>query len=319
MFLICGEAVIDLFQDSSSPQLAFKAQAAGSPFNVAVGLARLGCATSFMTGLSRDGFGDALIAQLDGEGVDWQLCPRTLHPTILSFVLLQADGTPDYAFYGSNGADFQVMEADLPLPLPAHIRAVHAGGFPTAIEPSKQAYARLLKAAAQDRFVSFDPNIRARLMGDLQIYRVHLEQLLPSLDLIKASVEDIAALYPDHENSAHTTAAVALRWLALGASCVIVTDAERGAAAYGHFGNVMKPAGRIAVQNTGGDTVGAGDSFMSAVLAHLVKQNILVRGGLKSISQSQMGDALVFANTAAAITCTRRGANPPRLSELGLP
>ena len=122
MFLVCGEAVIDLFHEREQGDLAFSGQVAGSPLNVAVGLSRLGCASSFMTGLSRDPFGTRVIAALDKEGVAWDLSQRTDRPTILSFVLVKPDGGPDYAFYGENAADFAVTAEALPHQLPETIR-----------------------------------------------------------------------------------------------------------------------------------------------------------------------------------------------------
>ncbi len=317
MFLVCGEAVIDLFQETggklgaeSGADLAFAGQPAGSPFNVAVGLARMGCAASFFTGLSRDAFGAAIRARLSDEGVEHGFAPRTLRPTILSFVLKHADETPAYAFYGHDGADFDVTEADLPLPVPSTIHAVHAGGFPTAISPAKEAYATLLRAAARDRFVSFDPNVRATLMGDLQAYRTHLEGLLPSLDLIKASTEDVAALYPGADMRT-----IPARWLEQGAACVVLTDGANGAAASGRFGSVTSEGVAVAIV----DSVGAGDSFMAALLAQLDEQRLVTRGGLRHADAAGIKTALGFANRAAAITCTRRGANPPRRAEVHPP
>ncbi len=123
MFLVCGEAVIDFFQGSSG-DLAFRGQPAGSPFNVCVGLARLGQRSALVTGLSKDAFGARLIAAMEREGVEWRLAPRTDRPTILSFILVKPDGGPEYAFYGERGADTAVTAGDL------------AGRFPKPSWPS---------------------------------------------------------------------------------------------------------------------------------------------------------------------------------------
>jgi fructokinase len=306
MFLVCGEAVIDLFEDRGSDG-AFRAQPAGSPFNVCIGLARLGLKAALVTGLSRDAFGERLIAAMEREGVEWRLAPRTDRPTILSFVLVKPDGGPDYAFYGERGADTDVTEASLPAELPAAIGAVHVGGFPMAVEPSKTAYAALIRREAPGRFVSLDPNIRASLVGDMAACVSHFESLCPSAALIKASSEDIALMYPDAEPSA-----IAARWRSLGASTVVVTDGPNGARAWNAAGESGVPGRPVEVV----DTVGAGDSFMSALLAGLAEKGLVDRGALAAAPAEALAPLLAYANAAAGVTCGRRGADPPTRAEV---
>jgi fructokinase len=308
MFLVCGEAVIDLFQDKASGEMAFQGQAAGSPFNVTVGLARLDQKAALITGLSRDVFGARLIAAMEKEGVEWRLAPRTDRPTILSFVLVKPDGGPEYAFYGERGADTDVTVAGLPTPLPAEIKAVHVGGFPMAVEPAKTAYATLVRREANARFVSLDPNIRVSLMGDVAVFREHFEGLCASTALIKASSEDLHHLYPGADLKT-----VALRWKDRGASTVVITDGPNGASSWNAAGQAFVPTTPVKVV----DTVGAGDSFMSALLAALAERDLLHREKLAQTSGETMQAILAFANRAAGITCTRRGSNPPTQSDLG--
>lgn len=306
MFLVCGEAVIDFFQDRSG-DLAFRGQPAGSPFNVCIGLARLGQPSALVTGLSRDAFGARLIAAMEREGVEWRLAPRTDRPTILSFILVKPDGGPEYAFYGERGADTDVHAAALPSPLPATIRAVHVGGFPMAVEPAKTAYATLINREAGQRFVSLDPNIRASLMGDLAVFVAHFERLCASADLIKASTEDLGLMYPGAD-----PVAVAERWRGLGVGTVVITDGPNGAMAWNDAGRAHAPTRPVSVI----DTVGAGDSFMSAFLAGLAEAKLLDKGALASASPEQVAELMRRANIAAGITCGRRGSDPPNAAEL---
>jgi fructokinase len=307
MFLVCGEAVIDLFQTSAAGGLGFEGQAAGSPFNVCVGLARLGERAALLTGLSNDAFGKRLIAAMESEGVEWRLSPRTDRPTILSFVMVKPDGGPEYAFYGENGADPQVTIATLPTPLPASIRAVHVGGFPMAVEPSKTAYATLIRREAGARFISLDPNVRPKLVGNMAACVSHFESLCASAALIKASSEDLGFMYPGM-----APAAVATHWLALGAGMVVITDGPKGATAFSADRQIFAPTHPVQVI----DTVGAGDSFMSALLAGLAGHDLLDRDKLASAPDATISSLLVFANRAAGITCTRRGSNPPTRAEI---
>lgn len=307
MFLVCGEAVIDFFEDRSGGSLAFRGQPAGSPFNVCVGLARLGCRAALVTGLSRDAFGQRLIDAMEREGVEWRLAPRTSRPTILSFVLVKPDGGPEYAFYGERGADTDVTVAGLPTPLPDDVEAVHVGGFPMAVESSKTAYASLIRRESKRRFVSLDPNIRASLTGDMAAFVRHFEGLCPDAALIKASSEDIAHMHPGAEFGA-----IAARWRSLGASTVVVTDGPNGAHLWNAAGRAFSPTAPVAVV----DTVGAGDSFMSALLAGLEERELLDRDRLAAAPAAAVEPLLAFANAAAGITCTRRGSDPPTRAEI---
>ncbi len=307
MFLVCGEAVIDLFQETGRP-LAFSGQPAGSPFNVAVGLRRLGEAAALVTGLSRDPFGARLIDAMEREGVDWSLAPRTDRPTILSFVMVKPDGGPEYAFYGDKGADTAVPQGSIPWPLPAAIDAVHVGGFPMAVEPSKSSYAELISRAGESLFVSIDPNVRPALMGDLAIFRAHLEGLCASAALLKASSEDLAHLYP---GLTHAQAAERLR--DAGAGTVVVTDGAAGCFALNAAGISDAPARSVQVV----DTVGAGDSFMAALLSELRRVGLMDRARLAAAASAALEPVLLFAHRAAGITCSRRGANPPTRAEIG--
>jgi fructokinase len=307
MFLVCGEAVIDFFQDQRGP-LAFNGQPAGSPFNVAVGLRRLGAPAALMTGLSTDPFGCKLIAAMEAEGVEWRLAPRTDRPTILAFVLVKPDGAPEYAFYGENGADLDVRAGAIPWPLPASIRGVHVGGFPMAVEPSKGSYAALIRQAGGSLFVSLDPNVRPSLMGDLAAFRAHFEGLCAHAALVKGSSEDVGFLYPGE-----SMASVAARWRACGAGMVVVTDGPRGALALNAGGACHAPAWPVSMV----DTVGAGDSFMSALLAEVAERDLLDREALAAARPEAVEPILAFANAAAGVTCSRRGANPPTRAEIG--
>jgi len=316
MFLVCGEAVIDFFEVRAGEGLAaddahgpaFQSRPAGSPFNVCVGLARLGRASALLTGLSRDVFGSRLIAAMEREGVEWRLAPRTDRPTILAFVLVGPDGAPDYAFYGERGADIEVTQESLPAALPDSVRAVHVGGFPMAVEPAKSAYAALINREAGRRFISLDPNVRPALMGGMSAFAAHFEALCPQADLVKASREDIGHLYPGTE-----PAAIAARWRGLGAGAVIITDGLRGAAAWNGAGEAASPASPIAVV----DTVGAGDAFMSALLDGAAERGCLAPGALAATPPAALGALVARANAAAGLTCGRRGADPPTAAELG--
>ena len=115
MFLICGEALYDLFVEEETPAgLRIDARIGGSPFNVAVGLARLGRPAALLTGVSTDALGDRLAAALDGEGVETRFLARMPNPTTLAVVALGPEGEPRYTFYGEGAADRSLTAANLP-------------------------------------------------------------------------------------------------------------------------------------------------------------------------------------------------------------
>jgi fructokinase len=306
-FLVCGEAVIDLFGSGSARELSFTGFPAGSPFNVCVGLSRLGHKASLLTGISTDAFGRVVIDAMEREGVDWSLAPRTNRPTVLSFVLPMADGSPDYAFYGERGAATEITDAALPSPLPAAVKAIHIGSFPMAVEPAKTAYAALIRREADTRFISLDPNVRPALIGDMGAFAAHFAGLCRSAALIKASTEDLALMHPGE-----AVGEIAARWRSNGAAVVVITDGLKGASAWTNAGVIDAPTKPVHVV----DTVGAGDSFMSGLLAALAERGLLERGKLANASAEHWHDMLGFANAAAGLTCQRRGADPPGREEV---
>jgi fructokinase len=157
------------------------------------------------------------------------------------------------------------------------------------------------------RLISLDPNVRPDLVGERAAYVARLEGWLALSDLVKVSRADLAWLYPDQ-----TADEAAVAWLARGPVVVVVTRGEDGAFAVG-------PAGRVEVGGTSvtvADTVGAGDSFTSALLATLADARRLDRDALRGISAGELRAALAFASAAAAITCTRPGAQPPNRAEM---
>src|SRR4051812_361285 len=106
MFLVCGEALMDVFPAGETPAgITLDARVGGSPFNVAVGLARLGQPVGFIGGISTDTFGQRLLRALQDEGVDLTTVQRHSAPTTLSVVAADAEGVPTYAFHGEHGAD----------------------------------------------------------------------------------------------------------------------------------------------------------------------------------------------------------------------
>jgi fructokinase len=314
MFLVCGEALFDIFVGDGRPDtgVALEARAGGSPYNVAIGLARLGTASALLTGVSRDVLGEKLAGQLTAEGVETRYLVRSGHRTTLSLVGLDARGHPAYTFYGVDSADCSLTEADLPR-LDANVTGLHFGSYSIAVAPTADTFAALA-ARETHRFISLDPNIRPTIKRDMTVWRRRIDALLPHVTLVKCSREDLEALYPGRK-----VADVARAWMRqglgpsrVGPSLVIVTDGAAGAHAFTQHWHLHRPATPITVI----DTVGAGDSFQSALLHSLILRNLASRDAMAVLPIDTARALIDMAIAAASITCSRRSADPPRAADL---
>ncbi|RYE30308.1 MAG: carbohydrate kinase [Hyphomicrobiales bacterium] len=306
--LVCGEAIVDLFVSADNGRLEAQPVLGGSPYNVAIGLARLGVPTSLFGGLSCDVFGAAIRSRLIAEGVDVAHAVASDRLTTISVVGTDADGHPAYAFHGEGKADRSIGLADLPRELDEDIRAIVMSSFTLAVEPVASAHLALARRETGNRLISVDPNLRRTVTPDLADWRRRFAAFVPCADIVKASEEDIGIAFPGLSHGEVTA-----DWFAAGAKLCIVTHGDRGAVAWRPGRAPIVEAGRP-VETV--DTVGAGDSFHAALLARLDRYASLTREGLAALDDAQLSDVLDFAVTAAAITCSRRGADPPRLAEM---
>jgi fructokinase len=299
MIVVAGEALVDLVPAGE----LLRPLPGGSPFNVAVGLGRLGVRTAYLGRLSRDGFGRRLRARLEEERVELDLAAPTDAPTTLAVVHLDEQARASYAFYleGTSAAD---LRAD-GLPLLPEGAALHVslGAVTLDTEPAGGALLRLLEREHERRLVCLDPNVRPGVIEDLPGYRRRLETALERCDLVKASEEDLALLDPDRD-----PLDTAARWLTLGPRLVVVTRGPEGAVALRDDDRVEVPGRDVEVV----DTVGAGDAFTSALLAHLEGRALLTRAGLDRLAEDEVQALLTVAARHAARTCEREGADPPR-------
>jgi fructokinase len=309
MILVCGEALIDLFVGpAEGAEMPARAVAGGSPFNIAVGLARLGVDVSFLGGISRDRFGALLARMLVREGVDDRFLVRTDRLSTISMVATDDHGQPSYAFHGEGAADRSLALADLPATLPPDVQALTFGSYTMAVEPVGSAFAALAERECGRRVISVDPNLRPAVVGDMARWAVAAERFYRTATIIKASDEDVRAAWGGRVSIAEA----AHHWLNCGARLVVVTEGAKGATAFCAAGHVSMPAHAVVVR----DTVGAGDTFHAALLAQLAKTDRLSPDAIAELDLSAIRDLLGYAMAAAAVTVSRNGADLPTVADV---
>lgn len=307
MFLVCGEALYDVFtgrpdREGSVPLQAF---VGGSPLNVATGLSRLGLKAGLLAGISMDPLGEFLADHIADEGIDTSFLRRKANPTTLSLIGLTAAGVPRYTFYGHAAADVSLTLDDLPA-LGPDVTGIHVGSYTLVCPPIADAIQALL-AREGHRLITLDPNVRATVQPDMAIWRQRIAALMPHVSVVKASEEDMIAMYPHDDLEA-----VARGWLAVGPAIVIITRGEGGAITFTSTGALITNSPQITVV----DTVGAGDTFQAGLIAGLVQAGVRDRDGVAALATKSLEMILNRAAVAASITCERRGADLPTAKEV---
>jgi fructokinase len=309
MILVCGEALVDLFLDApEGAEMAGRAVAGGSPFNVAIGLARLGVPVGFLGAISRDGIGAMLAERLTREGVDPRFIVRSDRLSTISAVATGADGQPSYGFHGEGAADRFLVPTDLPVALPPEVRALSFGSYSMAVEPTGSTLALLAEREHGRRVISVDPNLRPGVVPDMALWARAAERFYRTATIIKASDEDIRIAWGGRRSLQEAAA----YWLGLGAKLVVITRGAGGVVSFSAAGTVEVQSRSVSVQ----DTVGAGDSFHAALLARLSQMGRLSTESVAALDQAALMELLSYAATAASITVGRRGADLPKAVEV---
>lgn len=298
--LVVGEALIDVVHRADG---SIDEHPGGSLANVALTLGRLGRDARLATWIADDAHGDVIQAWLGDSQVALAPGSTGADSTSIAAAHLDAHGAATY--------DFD-LEWRVPAGTTADARtlAVHTGSIAAVLEPGASDVRALVAAARATATITYDPNARPVLMGDPTDARPRIEALVALADVVKVSDEDLAWLVPDTD-----PVAVAHDWLALGPALIIVTFGGEGAIAVTPAGEQRVTAPRVTVI----DTVGAGDSFMGALLDGLWGTGLLGadhREALRTIDGNTLDGLLKRCVAVATVTVSRAGANPPWLAEL---
>ena len=302
---VLGEALIDMIIGDDG---AYRPQLGGSPYNVAIGLARQGIDVSYLSVLSDDCFGDKLYQSLLAENVRIPISRRSLWPTSLALVTLDDHGAAAYRLYREGIADKDTTLEEIVANLPDGLKLFHTGSL--AITPSQLPKIRKLFKLLHQRsiLISIDINIRLRGSIDSKKYISGVRSLLESADIVKASDEDLDALGldPDPRKAAQRAHAM------MKSGLLLLTEGSGGGMLHGAAGAVERKSYPVPKVE---DTVGAGDTFHSAFLASIYRNGGLCEA-LVDCAVDKLGDAVDFACAAAAINVSRKGCSPPNEQEV---
>ena len=324
--LTLGELLMDMTQNGTDENGngMFTAFPGGAPANVAVAAARLGAETGFIGKVGNDAFGRILAETLKKEGVDISgLFTCNEQPTTMALVSVDENGEREFAFYRNPGADTQ-LTADEAISAIAgsHIRGnedllggqaklpaiLHIGSLSMTTMPAREACESAVHYA-KDRgvLISYDPNYRAALWDSEERAVEMMKSLLPLADILKVSDEEMLLLTgtEDFEEGSRILSDQ-------GPSLVLVTLGAKGVFVRmgSYSGTVPGFSVRVA------DTNGAGDTFFGAVLCQISKREGLIDG----LGEDELRKIVTYANKAASLTCSRRGAMPamPYADEIDL-
>ena len=290
---VCGEVLVDLINGVG--------HIGGGPENTAIALARLGHQVEFIDGISSDQWGIAAKDELNLDGVGTRFCKFSDKPTCQAIVTLDQNGSATYEFVIDGTATFDFSADWLPDPYKHKPSLLHIGTLVTAIEPAASVLFDWALEVSELAPIIFDPNVRPAVIPDRENYRAQVEKWVDISAVVKVSEDDLTWLYPGQDH-----VEIAKRWIANDVSVVVITHGADGLTGVTAQGVVKAPGVKVDVV----DTIGAGDT-VGAVIAEAVK-NI----GLVELHGAALMVTLEKAARAAAITCSRKGANPPTSREL---
>lgn len=294
MIISCGEALVDLVPDPV---------AGGGPMNVAVAAARLDGPGAFVGCVSNDEYGRQIWKHLLDNGVDVSACQRSDAPTARAII----EHTPKlvFRFEGIGTADTLLVDPDLST-LVDEPHVLHGGTLGLFRGQTAETLATLVER--QDGgLVSLDPNIRPQIIDDRARWDHFHQRWLAKANIYKGSDEDLEWIWPDRSADASAQAL-----MEAGVDVVVLTKGSDGLTVLTGQGAETVRAPEVEVV----DTVGAGDTIVATLLTSIVEHGVTDEAGLRAVSAADWRTFASRAVEAAAITCSRAGADVPRRSEV---
>ena len=303
---ITGEALIDFVpRANENGETAFIPKPGGSPYNVALAAARMGCETFFLGNFSNDFFGDHLLNHLQSNNINCSLIERSDLPTTLAFVSYE-DWEPRYAFFNKNSTNINlnpVLERNKVSPG----SFLHVGSISLIEPPASDRILNLASKLADKVVITIDPNVRANLIDDQEKWLRDINYLFGLASIIKLSNKDLEFIAPDlaPEEFANDL-------LDQKDRMIIITAGEMGCSLFTRNNRIIQKVPKVKVK----DTVGAGDTLMGTILSWLIKNGISTRTMIQNLDKHHLAEMLEYCTIAASINCTRSGCNPPYPEEI---
>ncbi len=294
-----GELLIDFTENGLSEQgnPLLEANPGGAPCNVLAMLTKLGKKTTFIGKVGKDQFGAQLKNGLEEAGIDTQnlIMDDEVHTT-LAFVHTFEDGDRDFSFYRNPGADMMLKKEEVPMDVIAASRIFHFGTLSSTHPGVREATRSALDHAKKNGLlISFDPNLREPLWDSLEDARREISYGLGFCDILKISDNEMEFM----TGTTDYTAGVKKLQESYSIPLILVTLGKDGSRAY--YKDQMVEAAPFLQDNTI-ETTGAGDTFCASIL------NYVLEHGLENLNSEQLTDMLTFANAAASLITTRKGA-----------
>ena len=294
-----GELLIDFTENGKSGQgnPLFEANPGGAPCNVLAMLAKLGHKTAFIGKVGKDFFGEQLRDAITEAGIEasYLQMDEEIHTT-LALVHTYPDGDRDFSFYRNPGADMMLTEDEIPEDLIKDTKIFHFGTLSMTHEGVRLATKKALKIAKESgTLISFDPNLRPPLWANLEEAKEQILYGLNFCQVLKISDNEIQWLTGKEDYTE------GVNWIKerYQIPLILVSMGKEGSRAY--YGDTMVEIAPFLQKNTV-ETTGAGDTFCGCVL-HYICQH-----GLEGLTEENLKEMLVFANAAASLITTRKGA-----------
>ncbi len=305
MIAVLGENVVDLLMQPSGN---FRPHLGGSPFNVAIGVAKQEVPVAYLSPVATDNFGEQFLSYMAHQGVQYAAPHRSTLPSSLAMVTMDEHGQPHYSLYRSQIADRDISTGLLVESLPEQTRILHTGSLALEPEDLPKVKTLLLYAKSKGVKISIDINIRLAFVTDKLAYKAGIEELVALCDYVKASDEDLTKLYPElslAQALAHFKSLIPNALLAY-------TAGEKGAVLQTQAAEVSLP---VLKPEVFGDTVGAGDTFYSSLLSFIWSAQLDTLT-TATLTAAQLTPALRHAIVAASINVSRQGCLPPTKAEV---
>lgn len=294
-----GELLIDFTENGESSQgnPLMEANPGGAPCNVLAMLQKLGKKTAFIGKVGSDMFGNQLKTAVEEVGIDTRnLIMDEKHHTTLAFVHTYPDGDRDFSFYRDPGADMMLTKEEVQKDLIASSRIFHFGTLSSTHEGVREATRHAIELAKEAGcIITFDPNLRPPLWESLEDAKREIEYGLTKCDVLKISDNEVEFLFgtTDYDKGA------ALIREKYNIPLVLITMGKDGSRAY--YKDLRVEAAPFLQENTI-ETTGAGDTFCASTL------NYVLEHGLEDLTEENLKELLTFANAAASLITTRKGA-----------